>query len=271
METSLLSMKDLQMKLKQKESELKKLQMKYEVSISLISKERMKNQYLQSLIDSRKQTDIGIMDEIETAINKDDIIESNSTKKNYQEEKVKPIFGKSTVQEDNFIEEICLYDDYDDEHDKVDENLKIPGKDSKGIHEVGENEDILADDISDNEDDGENDIGSEQIEFFLDSGDEDMSIDEDFNSENEIDEAITQKTTTLANEEINSHDEQRMFTDENKSESKNLKKKKTRGCRKCEGCKFECLSCKFCLDKPKNGGKGTLRQACEKKQCKNLN
>ena len=279
LETTLILIKDLQMRLKQKESDLEKLQTKYEVSIKLISKERMKNQYLQSLIDSRKETDSEILDEIETAMKEDDIIVSNNTKKNHLEEKVKPIFRKPNVENCNFIEEICIDDD--DDNNKADENCEMTGKDLKGVH--AGNDDLLVEDISDIEED---DIGTEQVEFsHLESGDEDMSIDEDLNREDSIlDEAITQELTSVEIEEskethilqfddirlINSQDEQKMFTEKTRSENKILKAKKTRGCRKCEGCKFECLSCKFCLDKPKNGGRGTLRQACENKQCRNL-
>lgn len=48
-----------------------------------------------------------------------------------------------------------------------------------------------------------------------------------------------------------------------------LRQKKMR-CGECEACKFEnCGVCKFCVDMPKNGGTGTLRQPCVNRRCKN--
>ena len=32
----------------------------------------------------------------------------------------------------------------------------------------------------------------------------------------------------------------------------------------------ECGTCKYCLDKPKFGGKSVLRQSCIKKKCHNM-
>ena len=46
-----------------------------------------------------------------------------------------------------------------------------------------------------------------------------------------------------------------------------LGKRKTR-CFRCSGCLAkDCGHCKHCLDKPKYGGKGTLKQCCLKRKC----
>ena len=50
------------------------------------------------------------------------------------------------------------------------------------------------------------------------------------------------------------------------------KVRKPRGnrCGLCDGCQASnCLKCKFCLDKPSNGGPGKLKQACVMKACQN--
>ena len=40
---------------------------------------------------------------------------------------------------------------------------------------------------------------------------------------------------------------------------------------KCDGCSREdCDQCRFCLDKPKNGGRGTIRRRCVERQCVKL-
>ncbi|XP_061183956.1 histone-lysine N-methyltransferase 2A-like [Saccostrea echinata] len=40
-------------------------------------------------------------------------------------------------------------------------------------------------------------------------------------------------------------------------------------CKKCEGCTSEdCGVCNYCLDKPKFGGRGVMKQACIKRRCK---
>jgi len=42
-------------------------------------------------------------------------------------------------------------------------------------------------------------------------------------------------------------------------------------CKDCEGCNREdCGKCIACLDKPKFGGKGTLKQGCHRRQCENM-
>ncbi|CAN0265948.1 unnamed protein product, partial [Ectocarpus sp. 4 AP-2014] len=39
-------------------------------------------------------------------------------------------------------------------------------------------------------------------------------------------------------------------------------------CGECAGCEsVECGECKFCLDMPKNGGPGKIRQVCIQKRC----
>ena len=44
-------------------------------------------------------------------------------------------------------------------------------------------------------------------------------------------------------------------------------KKRTR-CGDCKGCiSSDCGMCKFCEDKPKFGGRGTLKQCCVKRRC----
>ena len=44
--------------------------------------------------------------------------------------------------------------------------------------------------------------------------------------------------------------------------------RKRRRCENCVGCKSsDCKTCRFCLDKPKYGGKGTLKQGCVKRRC----
>lgn len=48
-----------------------------------------------------------------------------------------------------------------------------------------------------------------------------------------------------------------------------LRQKKMR-CGECEACQAEnCGTCRFCIDMPKNGGSGTLRQPCVLRTCKN--
>jgi hypothetical protein len=48
-------------------------------------------------------------------------------------------------------------------------------------------------------------------------------------------------------------------------------KRKRKRCGECAGCAgIECGQCRFCLDKPKFGGKSTLKQCCELKKCKRL-
>ena len=47
-----------------------------------------------------------------------------------------------------------------------------------------------------------------------------------------------------------------------------LQKKKTKRCGSCEGClRSECNKCKACLDKPRNGGRNTVRQKCYRRKC----
>ena len=49
-----------------------------------------------------------------------------------------------------------------------------------------------------------------------------------------------------------------------------LGKRKTR-CFKCSGCLAEdCGICKYCVDKPKYGGKGVLKQSCLKRKCSEI-
>ena len=44
---------------------------------------------------------------------------------------------------------------------------------------------------------------------------------------------------------------------------------KRRRCGACDGCTAEdCGECRFCIDKPKFGGKGVLKQACIFRSCK---
>lgn len=46
---------------------------------------------------------------------------------------------------------------------------------------------------------------------------------------------------------------------------------KRKRCGKCDGCRAsDCEKCKFCLDKPRFGGNGILKQCCLKKKCKHL-
>jgi hypothetical protein len=48
----------------------------------------------------------------------------------------------------------------------------------------------------------------------------------------------------------------------------NANAKRKERCGVCEGCtKEDCGTCRFCKDKPKFGGKNSLKQACEKKGC----
>ncbi|CAN0305671.1 unnamed protein product, partial [Ectocarpus sp. 12 AP-2014] len=43
---------------------------------------------------------------------------------------------------------------------------------------------------------------------------------------------------------------------------------RARKCGECAGCEsVECGECKFCLDMPKNGGPGKIRQVCIQKRC----
>ena len=46
---------------------------------------------------------------------------------------------------------------------------------------------------------------------------------------------------------------------------------KRKRCGTCEGCLCtDCGKCKYCLDKPKFGGHGTLKQCCAKRRCLGL-
>ena len=47
------------------------------------------------------------------------------------------------------------------------------------------------------------------------------------------------------------------------------RKRQGKGCGECSGCLVteDCDKCKHCLDKPRNGGKNTLRQKCMEKRC----
>ena len=46
------------------------------------------------------------------------------------------------------------------------------------------------------------------------------------------------------------------------------KKKQKKSSCKCDGCSREdCNQCRFCLDRPKNGGRGTIRRRCVERQC----
>lgn len=45
-------------------------------------------------------------------------------------------------------------------------------------------------------------------------------------------------------------------------------RKRQSRCGECPGCTSnDCNECKFCLDKPKNGGPGTKKQSCIKRKC----
>ena len=45
-------------------------------------------------------------------------------------------------------------------------------------------------------------------------------------------------------------------------------RKRQRRCGQCPGCcSTDCNQCKFCLDKPKNGGLGLKKQCCIKRKC----
>ena len=47
--------------------------------------------------------------------------------------------------------------------------------------------------------------------------------------------------------------------------------RKRKRCGTCENCfAVECGICKYCLDKPKFGGNGVLRQSCINKKCHNM-
>ena len=55
------------------------------------------------------------------------------------------------------------------------------------------------------------------------------------------------------------------------------KKKKSKGgirrvrCHECKGCTAKnCDQCRFCLDMPRNGGHGKLRQSCVMRFCQNV-
>ncbi len=44
--------------------------------------------------------------------------------------------------------------------------------------------------------------------------------------------------------------------------------RKRKRCGECFGCKAEdCRECKFCVDKPKYGGPGKLKQVCKRRKC----
>ena len=46
------------------------------------------------------------------------------------------------------------------------------------------------------------------------------------------------------------------------------KRKRKLRCGKCNQCKnVDCGKCKFCLDKPKFGGNGRLKQCCVNRHC----
>ncbi|XP_019857371.1 PREDICTED: DNA (cytosine-5)-methyltransferase PliMCI-like [Amphimedon queenslandica] len=56
---------------------------------------------------------------------------------------------------------------------------------------------------------------------------------------------------------------------ENIATSGGTRKRKRCGC--CQGCRSaECGKCKYCLDKPKYGGSGKLRQCCIHKKCQEI-
>ena len=44
--------------------------------------------------------------------------------------------------------------------------------------------------------------------------------------------------------------------------------RRSRGCGRCNGCVLgDCGACKHCSDKPKFGGRGVTKQACERRTC----
>ena len=47
--------------------------------------------------------------------------------------------------------------------------------------------------------------------------------------------------------------------------------RKRKRCGVCDGCTADdCSKCRFCMDKPKFGGKGVLKQCCISRKCKRL-
>ena len=55
---------------------------------------------------------------------------------------------------------------------------------------------------------------------------------------------------------------------ENEPVAKKMRKRTGRGCGECEGCRSDdCDQCKYCMDKPRNGGANTQRQKCVVKRC----
>ena len=55
---------------------------------------------------------------------------------------------------------------------------------------------------------------------------------------------------------------------ENTEMTPNTKKKRGKRCKECEGClAANCGECVFCLDMPRFGGPGRMKQACEKRAC----
>ena len=52
---------------------------------------------------------------------------------------------------------------------------------------------------------------------------------------------------------------------------KNIGKLKRQRCGICQNCQTsDCGKCKYCLDKPKFGGSGKLRQCCVNKKCQQM-
>ena len=52
--------------------------------------------------------------------------------------------------------------------------------------------------------------------------------------------------------------------------SKSDKQRRKQRCRECKGCLAEdCDTCVYCVDKTKNGGPNTIRQACIRRRCLN--
>lgn len=46
---------------------------------------------------------------------------------------------------------------------------------------------------------------------------------------------------------------------------------KRKRCGTCEGCTAkDCGKCRFCLDKPRFGGRGVLKQCCVQRKCKRM-
>jgi len=50
-----------------------------------------------------------------------------------------------------------------------------------------------------------------------------------------------------------------------------VNKRRRQRCGICSGCRAkECGNCSACKDKPKFGGKGTRRQCCQQRRCKEI-